>query len=218
MNLKMLSARPLLLAALLIAGLAHSVNAQEEQVTELGPEGVYRMQPSFERAEMVIVPPAEIKPGLAYNYFNKRLGRRAWGIAQEDGSFKYAFGEGSVLPAEQFDLRITPEMRSMLLQQGAPGLEQALATTGSKPMVRLDAEGRWRLLPAPSSTRVYDLPTGHRWQWHGKRRSAVLHTYGDQWLLVNGRFVPSTGPAVISPIGCGMPRAGSIAYVVRTPE
>ena len=144
----------LLICSLLFTGRAQ---AADERPLELGPEGVYRMQPSFERSEMVIVPPEEIKPGLAYNYYNQKLGRRAWGIAREDGTFQYAFGEGTVVPTDFFDLRITPELRSMLLEQGSPGLEQALATTGGTPAVRLDATGRWNLVPVSSSGRVFDL-------------------------------------------------------------
>ncbi len=209
------SAAGVLLIFSLAAGLAR---AAEEQTDELGPEGVYRMQPSFETSEIVIVPPEEIKAGLAYNYYNRQLGRRVWGFAREDGSFQYAFGEGAVLPASLFDLRITPELRSMLLERGAPGLEQALATTGGTPAVRLDAEGQWSLLPVQSSARVFDMETGHRWEWHGRRRVAVLHTYGDRWQRIDGRYRPATGPVVFLPIGCSTRRAGSAAMVMRTPE
>jgi hypothetical protein len=189
-----------------------------DQIDSLTPEGVYRMQPSFEKSEMVVVPPDEIKTGMTYNYYNQTLGRRVWGFAQEDGSFQYAFGEGAVLPATLFDLRITPELRSMLLERGAPGLEQALAATGGTPSVRLDADGQWSLLPVHSSARIFDMETGHRWEWHGKRRVAVLHTYGDQWRMVDGRYRPATGPVVFFPVGCGTVRAGSASLVVRTSE
>jgi len=209
------SAVSVLLICSLVAGLAR---AADEQTDELGPEGVYRMQPSFEKSEVVIVPPEEIKTGLAYNYYNRQLGRRAWGFAQEDGSFQYAFGEGTVLPTNLFDLRITAELRSMLLERGSPGLEQALATTGGTPAVRLDAAGQWSLLLARTSARVFDLETAHRWEWHGRRRVAVLHTYGDQWQRIGGRYRPATGPVVFLPIGCSAIRAGSAALVMRTPE
>ena len=209
------SATALLMICSLVAPLAQ---AADEPMFELGPEGVYRSQPSFERSEMVVVPPEEIKAGMLYNYFNVPLGRRVWGLALEDGSFQYALGEGSIVPADMFDLRITPQMRSMLLEQGSPGLEQALATTGGNPAVVLGADGRWTLLPVSSSARVFDIETGHRWEWHGRRRLAVLHTYGDQWQRVDGRYRPATGPVVFLPIGCNTDRAGSAAFVMRTPE
>ncbi len=215
MTINIRSAVPLFLICCLVTGLAR---AADQQTDELGPEGVYRMQPSFEKSEMVIVPPEEIKTGLAYNYYNRQLGRRAWGFAQEDGSFQYAFGEGTVLPADLFDLRITAELRSMLLERGSPGLEQALATTGGTPAVQLDAAGRWNLLLFRTSARVFDLETGHRWEWHGRRRVAVLHTYGDQWQRIDGRYRPATGSVVVLPVGCSTTRAGSATLVMRTPE
>jgi hypothetical protein len=209
------SAVSLLMLYSLVAPLAKAAN---EPVAELGPEGVYRSQPSFHKKEMVIVLPEEIKVGFLYNYFNERIGRRVWGLALEDGTFQYALGEGSIVPADMFDLRITPEMRSMLLEQGSPGLEQALATTGGHPAIVLGAEGKWTLLSASSSARVFDIETGHRWEWHGKRRLAVLHTYGDRWERINGRYRPATGPVVFLPIGCSTDRAGSAAFVMRTSE
>jgi len=206
--------------ALLMSCISSVTLAQvnDARIDQLGPEGIYRMQPSFDQSEMVIVPPEEIKTGLVYNYFNQQLGRRVWGLAHEDGSFEYALGEGSVVPTDLFDLRITPEMRSRLLELGAPGLEQALATTGGEPAVRLGANGQWSLLPVPSSARVFDLETGHRWEWHGKRRVAILHTYGDQWQLVDGSYRPATGPVVFLPDCQGAVRAGSAVLVMRTPE
>ena len=194
-----------------------SAGAQQDS-SQLGNEGVYRLQPKVEGIEFVLVPPAEIKEGLAYNYFNEQLARRAWGFAQDDDSFRYALGEGSVLPADRFDLRISEATQTQLLERGVPGLQQALATTGARPSLRLNADGDWQLVSYRSNTRVFDLETGHRWEWHGQRRVAVLHTYGDQWMIVDGRYLPATGPVVLLS-GCYAPvRAGSAKLVMRTPD
>jgi len=190
----------------------------QQDSSQLGPDGVYRLQPSLEATALVLVPPAEIKEGLAYNYYNQRLSRRVWGFAQADGSFQYAFGEGTSLPTDRFDLRLSAEAESQLLERGAPGLQESLATTGGTPAVRLNAAGRWELLSFRTSARVFDLETGHRWEWHGQRRVAVLHTYGDQWQIVEGRYRPATGPVLLL-TGChGLVRAGSAVFVMRTPE
>ena len=49
---------------------------------DVDQQTVYRQRPTLAGSEMVPVGPAEIKPGLAYNYYNRRLGAGA-GIAQQ---------------------------------------------------------------------------------------------------------------------------------------
>lgn len=203
---------------LCVAVIAIGAVASAEQLEELGKEGIYRPQPNLARAELVLVPPADLKPGLAYNYYNERLGRRVWGFATKDGRFRYAFGEGSTLPTDRFDLQLSEAAQRRILEQGVPGLEENLAITGSRPAVRLDSNGKWHVLAFRSIARIYDLETGHRWEWHGSHRKAVLHTFGDQWLIVDGRYVPATGPVFLAG-GCPiLVRAGSIVFVMRTPE
>jgi hypothetical protein len=215
---EMIRALRLTAACLVLWSLGSIPTVAQQQTAQLGASGVYRIQPSLEAPELVLVPPAEIKAGLTYNYYNERLARRVWGFAKADGSFQFAFGEGTVLPTDRFDLRLSAAVESQLLERGAPGLQQALATTGGRPALRFNAAGRWELLSYRSSARVFDQETGHRWEWHGKRRVAVLHTYGDQWRIVDGRYLPATGPVLILS-GCyGPVRAGSAMLVVRTPE
>jgi hypothetical protein len=199
---------------------AGALRSSGQQPIEEDLVGVYRPQPEFGRGQVVQVPAEEVKPGLAYSYYNQRLSRRVWGFARGDGSFQYAFGEGTMLPIDSFDLRLSPEATQGLLEEASPGLPQRLAITGASPAVKLTADGAWRLLPTRVSARVFDLETGHRWEWHGDRRVAVLHTLGDQWQVVNGRYRPLGGgwyPGV--PGECGtFHRAGSAVYVMRTPE
>ena len=188
------------------------------QETQLDPQSVYRVQPGLEKISVERVPVDEIRDGLAYLYYNKQLGRHVWGIAEPDGSFRYAFGEGTIIPTDALDLRISDELKRQIIERGVPGLQKMLDITGASPSVRLNAEGIWDLLPARSGVRVFDQITGHRWELHGEKRKAVLHTYGDQWRIVDGRFVPATGPVYVPYDPCSPIRAGSAMLVMRTPE
>ena len=197
-----------------------AARAAEQDSTELDPADVYRVQPSVEGSELVRVAAEEIKPGLVYYYYNGHLGRHVWGFAREDGSFQYAFGPGTTFPTDRFDFRIATSVRSEILQREAPGLERDLQTSGRVPTVQLDAAGRWRLYKQTSTPRMFDLESGHRWEWHGQRRVAVLHTHGDLWTIVDGHFRPADGDgfACLPDCGCCSPRAGSAALVFRTGE
>ena len=208
--------------AVLIVTLAQTPSAQAQQTEQAEPlkeDGVYRYQPGLRESTLELVPPEEVKKDLAYYYYNPQLGSHVWGFADGDGNFQYAFGEGTVIPTDRLDLRISESLRSELIERGMPGLQKSLEITGGTPAVRLGTPGEWELLPTKASARVFDLLTGHRWEWHGSRRKAVLHTYGDRWQLVNGRYQPAGGPTYVVGGNCCSPvRAGSAALVVRTAE
>jgi hypothetical protein len=207
------------LAALIWSLGAVAANSAAQQSLEEDRTGVYRPHLEVERGQFIRVPDEEIKPGFAYSYYNQRLSRRVWGLARDDGSFHYAFGEGTTLPVDVFDLRLPRETEARRLEEASPGLQQRLAITGGAPAVVMTAGGTWRLLPFQSLSSVFDIETGHRWEWHGRRRVAVLHTDGDQWQVVDGRYRPLGGGFLAVPAGCGtFHRAGSAAYVMRTPE
>lgn len=206
-----------LLSVVLLTVLTHSV-CKAQETESIDRDGVYRVQPGLEEIRMELVPKEQIRVGLAYNYFHESLGRRVWGIAQRDGSFRYAFGEGTILPTEMLDLRISKEMEDQILERGAPGLRESLKITGDTPSVQIDAEGNWALLRGKSGMRVFDLTTGKRWEWHGRNRKAVLHTYGDRWRIVEGRYVPATGWGHIGLPCCSHVRAGSAMLVMRSPD
>lgn len=181
-----------LLPIAVLALLASPLVAQEPVPAPDDSTGIYRLHPDLEVVKWVIVPPDEVKPGLVYNYYNESLKRRVWGIALQGGGFEYAFGPGTTIPTSMFDLRLTQEMEAQLLNRRAPGLLSALSTVGRSAAVRLDGEGVWKLLPFPSSARIFDLLTGQRWEWHGKNRHAVVHTGGNLWHIVDGRYLPMT--------------------------
>ncbi|MDZ4657654.1 MAG: hypothetical protein SH868_08750 [Bythopirellula sp.] len=161
-------------------------------------EGIFRPHPDLENVELVRVTAEEIKPGLVYNYYNTQLNQRAWGFAKEGGGFEYAFGEGTIMPTNKFDLQLSREMQARVLNERAPGLLRQLNNVGRSAAVQLNGKGVWELLQFPSSARVFDLTTGLRWEWHGDRRLAVLHTGGNLWHIVTGEYYPVTIATTLS--------------------
>lgn len=153
---------------------------------------VYRYDPFQDR--LIAVPPEEIKPGNAYYRHHRGLGRRVWSLATADGGFDYAMAVGSVIPARALDLRATPAEMQRELAEQAPELKKIMDIRGTIAFVRLVDERLWRLVPQPTIASIYDLATLRRWEWHGDRRVAVVHTGGYDWLLVNGEFAPASYP------------------------
>ncbi len=172
-------------AAVAVISLAAAVAAADKPV--------YRIAP-LEPTQVAEVPRSEIKEGLIYRYYNENLGRSVWGVAQADGSFRYALGPGSVQPVERFDLRLTDEERSRIVNDAAPGLEGYLESTGRTPTIALDYQLRWQLVKTASISKIYDLETQRRWEWHGKRQLSVLHSSGNRWAVVNRQYVPLVDP------------------------
>lgn len=178
--------------AIFVAWTFSGAVAQAVQPDEIASDtsGVYRLQPSLEGSEWVLVPSAEVQTGLVYNYYHDGLARRVWGLAGEGGSFQYAFGEGTVIKTDRFDLQLSPEMQRAIIEGRSPGLEEALKTFGGVPCVELDANDEWDLLPRRSTNQVIDIATGQRWEWHGGNRMGIVHTSGNSWKFVDGEFVP----------------------------
>lgn len=155
---------------------------------ELKQDVVYRFDPF--KNEMVATPPAEILVGCVYNKFDPQLGRRAWCLAAPGGTWSYAVGDGTVLKARRLDIRASiGEVRSVL-EARAPRLADALKREGGVAHVSL-VDGRWTLVQHPTIERIFDERTGLRWEWHGMRRVAVVHTYGDRWAVYDGKYVPA---------------------------
>jgi hypothetical protein len=186
----------LVLALFLSVACQQITFAQERLPQQLPPakdhEGIYRMHPNIDNVQLLLVPPAEVQPGLVYNYYHSGLKQRVWGLALEGGEFQYAFGETTTIPTNKFDLRVSPEMQERILEQRAPRLLTDLDSVSRSAAVRLNGKGIWELLPFPSSSRVFDMLTNQRWEWHGQRRLAVLHIGGNLWHVVDGEFYPVT--------------------------
>lgn len=151
---------------------------------------VYRISPRGDNTQLIRVPPEEIKQGFTYNYYSPVLKHRVWGFATEDHSFEYAFGEGTIIPTNRFDLRLSEEAQEKILEERQPRLKQTIEGLGRSPAVQLNAANEWSLLSYPSSARVFDLLTGQRWEWHGKRRLGVVNVDGNLWQIVEGKYKP----------------------------
>ena len=186
----------LVLALFLCVACQSLTSAQVQTPQELPSaedhEGIYRLHPDIKNVRLILVPPAEVKPGFVYNYYHEGLKQRVYGFAIEGSKFEYAFGETTTIPTNRFDLRLSREQQERVLNERAPGLYEELNNVGRSAAVRLNSKGIWELLPFPSSARVFDMATGQRWEWHGNRRLAVRHIGGNLWHVVDGNFYPVT--------------------------
>lgn len=187
----MASALAVGLAAQLAAAEPRPVPAAEATATaDAGRDRgtIYRLDPMDEQLHPV--KPAEIRAGHVYGRFDSRLGRWVWSKADAAGNLRYAMGEGSTQPARMFDLRGTDAERQRALERRAPELARLFTIQGAKPMLRLDASGRWALGPTPCVSSVFDEATGQRWEWHGDRPSLVTHSGGSRWQVRDGWYAP----------------------------
>lgn len=149
---------------------------------------IYRFDPIDEQLHPI--QPGQLRPGHVYGRFDAGLGRWVWSKADAAGHLRYAMGEGSTQPARMFDLRGTDAERQRALERRAPELARLFTIQGARPMLRLDATGRWTLGPTPCVSSVFDETTGERWEWHGDDPSRVVHAGGSRWHAVNGWYAP----------------------------
>jgi hypothetical protein len=166
-----------------------SADATAQQDAGRDRAKVYRFDPVTETLESVS--PVEIRPGHVYSRYESALGVWVWSKADRSGQLRYSMGEGSVQPARMFDLRGTDAERQRALEQRAPELARLLTIQGARPMLRLNADGRWEIGPTPCVSSVYDMATRERWEWHHDVPCRIAHTAGTRWEIVDGRYVPS---------------------------
>lgn len=131
----------------------------------------------------------QVKPGKIYNHFSQRHGRYVWAYALEGGSFSYPLGIGSTELPANFDVASSALQTQELLEAEAGPWARKSRLEGKQIMVRLGANGKWSILQNRSIRAHYDLNTGQRWEWHGKRRVAVLNMYGRIWGLDGENYV-----------------------------
>jgi len=131
--------------------------------------------------------------GKIYNHYSDRLHRRVWAIAQPEGNFSHAMGEGTTQNIKNFDFPYSTEQQQDLIAQVAPRWAKSMQHVGSEAYVRLNSESSWRLVQHLTVPSLFDLETARRWEWHGQRRVAVGHMGGYRWRVVEGRYYPERG-------------------------
>ena len=174
---------------LVACGFAAAAEPASPASPPLQDDTVYRLDLFTETLRPLTA--GEVKPGAVYFRYSENVGRHVWSRATADGRFEFAMGPGSVQPAWRFDVREGRKEQLRELEQRAPELYKRLITQGSRPMLRLDEQGRWQIDLASNEGRVFDLETGWRWEWHGGRRVAVVHSGGRRWDYQHGRFTPA---------------------------
>lgn len=192
--------RAALLAAAMLAvsgnGFAAAAEAPAIQAAEATPDRdagrdrtqVYRYDPMT--GTLVVVAANRIRPAGIYNRFDPGRGRWVWSKAAADGSLRYAIGPGSVQQVRYFDLQGTAAEQRRALEKQAPELARMLTIQGARPTLELDEQGIWQLGPTPHVSAIYDEATGQRWEWHGDRPSAVIHSCGRLWTYADGDYLP----------------------------
>ena len=191
------------------------------------PGLVYRFVPIVIESELGqrVTPVADedLKAQRVYYRYHHALGRHVWSVRGNDEQYYFAMGEGSTLRIELFDIELSSQERLDVLEALAPRLKRKLEeperASSTTIYLRLDADDQWRLVqdsPTARAQSVFDRGSGHRWEWHGARRHAVLHTTGDMWQIIDGRYLPiHTLPQRYLNDGCcRLP--GSATNVVRT--
>jgi len=158
-----------------------------------GPLDAQVRRPDPRSGSFSPVAPDQIIPGKIYNHFSAVHRRYVWAYAEEGGSFSYALGPGSTEKPDRFDLTTsTSETRELVEAEAGPWAETS-RREGSSILVRLGVDEKWSVLPVRSIRSHHDVDSGRRWEWHGKRRVAVLHTSGGSWEYQGGRYVPANG-------------------------
>jgi len=181
----------LLLALLLAGGTATAVEPfpADVETAKLDRSTIYRYDPIHE--QLWPIPIKSLKPGSIYKRYSPRLDRWVWSQAAKDGAMRYAFGPGSIQPAERFHLTVSQEEGLRELEIRAPELARRLEIQGGTVVMRLNADGRWQLYPSSCGPRIFDEISGRRWEWHGPDRHAVVHQGGDRWRFVDGDYRPA---------------------------
>lgn len=155
-----------------------------------GPTLASVRRPDPRSSDLVPVDPGEVKPGKIYNHFSQRHGRYVWAYANDSGGFSYALGTGSSELPDNFDLVTSSSETQELVEEKAGTWAKQSRSEGKQILVRLGADEKWQIVRGRTIRAHFDIDSGRRWEWHGRRRVAVLHTHGDLWGYNGSRYVP----------------------------
>ena len=139
---------------------------------------------------------ADLKVGYTYYHFSPRRNAWSWSYLQKDGNFWYAFGEGTTQEAWSFDVRDSREEIAKRLEE-FPELARQMDRYNQSVCLRLQADGRWKVVGTGRVPSIYNADTGERWQMSSRDKYIpVVHTYGAIWTVRNGTYDPSNSSFV----------------------
>jgi hypothetical protein len=148
-------------------------------------------KPDPRTGEFVAVPGNQIQPGKIYNHYSQRQGRYVWAYATESGGFSYGLGPGSTEDPANFDVVTSERETRRIVQENAGPWASRSREQGRPILIRLGDDDKWKVLPGKSIRSHFDIDSGRRWEWHGTRRVAVVHTHGYHWSRGGERYVPA---------------------------
>jgi hypothetical protein len=150
------------------------------------PKLVYRMD--LMTGKLDPIDRSDLKVGYVYYHFSSRRNHWVWSYYQKDGSFWYAFGEGTTQEAWCFDIRASREELSKRLEE-FPQLAHQLERQNHSVCLRLQADGRWKIIQSGIPRSIFNAETGERWQMFAKDEyTPVVHTGGNRWTARNGDY------------------------------
>jgi len=166
---------------------------QPEQVPATAHRGVFRLEPPDKLLE---IDAADLKPGVVYLHYSEKLDRQVWSFLQTSGDFWHAFGPGTTMSIDHFDLQMTEEEALDALKKIDPRFAfQVTSSAGAKVFLRLGTDNTWKLVRTTSVAAIFDLETHQRWEKQWDRFMPVVHTCGDTWEFRDGGFqAPHWGP------------------------
>jgi hypothetical protein len=150
---------------------------------------VYRLDLLTDK--LVPIARTDLKAGCIYYHFSSRRNGWAWSIYQKDASFWYPFGEGTTQIARDFDIRGTSKEVQKRLDE-FPELAKQVEQYNHSVCLRLQADGRWKVVGAGLLQSIFNAETGERWQkFASDDYIAVVHTGGPIWTVHGGVYYPA---------------------------
>lgn len=184
--------RGLALISTLVASLATWGAAAQETgsivprvLTAADPKVTYRLDLIAGKLEPI--KRDDLKVGYVYYHFSPRRNLWAWSYYQQDGSFWYAFGEGTTQEAWSFDIRASREEIAKRLEE-FPDLARQMERYNQSFCLRLQADGRWKVVATGLPPSIFNAETGERWQWLSDKYIGVVHTGGNSWTVRDGNY------------------------------
>jgi hypothetical protein len=134
---------------------------------------------------------SDLRVGCIYYHFSPRRNGWAWSVYQQDGSFWYPLGEGTTQIARRFDIRGTSKEIQQRLDE-FPELAKKVEQYSHPVCLRLQADGRWKIVGTGLLPSIYNAETGERWQkFADSDYIPVVHTGGSVWSVRNGVYYPA---------------------------